>query len=227
VDRLALRRLREGDDDHFYGPWKGGSKASGGRPGGSGEAQPFKKADYKPGTPYHGPDSPEDPEYVPPHKRIAWSGGSADDPIVKADGKVNMHGSWGVPSGVRNDRNGRKVAFGLEGKEVDVRRVPAGFATLGLSDGSTVRADIRSHGLGRMALRPVRDDWSLGPQETIYDNPKAAKQMGKDRWAASARLHAFPHNDRRGINNDFVPFEEADDDHFHGAWKGGAKGGER
>jgi hypothetical protein len=34
-DRLALRRaakVREGDDDHFYGPWKGGAKGSGGRP---------------------------------------------------------------------------------------------------------------------------------------------------------------------------------------------------
>jgi ribosomal protein S18 acetylase RimI-like enzyme len=29
------RALREaGDDDHFYGPWKGGKKGSGGRPGG-------------------------------------------------------------------------------------------------------------------------------------------------------------------------------------------------
>jgi hypothetical protein len=31
-----LVSLREGDDDHFYGPWKGGSKAEGGRPGSGG-----------------------------------------------------------------------------------------------------------------------------------------------------------------------------------------------
>jgi hypothetical protein len=37
VPRLSLR-IREGDDDHFYGPWKGGAKASGGRPGTSGRA---------------------------------------------------------------------------------------------------------------------------------------------------------------------------------------------
>jgi hypothetical protein len=43
-------KVREGDDDHFYGPWKGGSKAEGGRPGSGGGA----KVDYaaKPSTPW-------------------------------------------------------------------------------------------------------------------------------------------------------------------------------
>jgi hypothetical protein len=45
-DRLALRSLREGDDDHFYGPWKGGSKAEGGRPGGGGAAASNPALDY-------------------------------------------------------------------------------------------------------------------------------------------------------------------------------------
>lgn len=214
---LAIYLVEKSADDHFYGAWKGGSKAAGGGPAGKAPATPPDRSRLD-----HAQKALTRTEWNPDD--TAWE--SAGNPAyflnqalgVVADGAPErgkpFTGHLAPPS--KYEKYHRVLFYGEDGSPAAYVKVRAPSEHMsGSILGVLVHPAQRGKGMGQRLYDWVQDHTELNLYDAI-GHSQSFTPAGKAFALAWLQHRVKIEAERAGIR-------ESDDDHFYGPWVGGSK----
>ena len=232
--------MREADDDeHFHGPWKGGSKAAGGRP--MTKAEQAAVRDPKPHAARHGPRTGERGEAPvrerrQPGLRPVPGGhrGRRAAPLRLRGPRTGGRGARGRPERVHVVRTSSspRAAHCPDRHLPRSGRKPVGSVFIARERGPRPdypdkiepRPDHAGHrGKGYGAAMYDLAPRQRGRRHVRHESASRSRHLRGQ--AVRGRVHGLTHRVKLEQSRErWSGVREAGDDHFYGAWKGGAAG---